>query len=69
MIFIANKRSFYEITDIIPRLLTSWEREGHTGLTDQDAIQALMQKFKCTVIVESDQFDDETARKILAARA
>lgn len=68
MIFIANKKSFYEITDIIPKLLASWEGKGHVGFTEQDAIQALMKEFKCTVIVESDQFDEETARKILAAR-
>lgn len=68
MIFIANKKSFYEIADIIPKLLASWERKGYSGLTEQDAIQALMKKFKCTVIVESDELDDETAMKILSAR-
>lgn len=67
--FIANKKSFYEITEIIPNLLRHWEEiDGLVGKAEKDAIESLKQKFKCTHVVQAKEFNDETVRKILQAR-
>lgn len=46
VILMANKKSFYDITDVVPELIEQWG-EG----TEEEAIQALMRDSGCTFYV------------------
>ncbi|MFE4522584.1 hypothetical protein ACFRCQ_10590 [Cytobacillus firmus] len=56
VILIADKKDFYDITDLIPILLNSWEADGITWRNESDAIQAFMQDANCHQLATGETY-------------
>jgi hypothetical protein len=56
-ILIANGKDFYDITEVIPKLIKAWEEKG-IRRSEKEAIEALMVDSNCNICVKgSDWFE------------
>jgi hypothetical protein len=52
-ILIANGKDFYDITEVIPKLIKVWEENGILR-SEEEAIEALMVDSNCNICVKGN---------------